>query len=101
MDQANTNNQTQIKDVALFLFDLTGIMAKPWLDAGYTCYIVDIQHASGIHQDKKIPTLFRVGADLRHGWLPPVEIVGKVAFVAAFPECTNVAISGAIHFLKK
>ena len=89
------------KDVAVFLFDLTGIMAQPWLDAGYTCYIVDIQHPSGVHQDKKEPLLFRVGADLRHGWLPPSEIVGRIAFVGAFPECTNVAVSGAAHFLNK
>ena len=90
-----------MKNVSLFLFDLTGIMAKPWLDAGYTCYIVDIQHPLGVHQDKKQPGLFKVGADLRNGWLPPSDIVGKIAFVAAFPECTNVAVSGAAHFLRK
>lgn len=33
-----------MKDAAIFLFDVTGIMARPWLDAGYECYIVDIQH---------------------------------------------------------
>lgn len=90
-----------MKDVAIFLFDLTGIMAIPWLEAGYTCYIVDIQHQIGIQQDKKNPLLFRVGADLRNGWLPPVDVVGRVAFVAAFPECTNVAVCGAKHFLSK
>lgn len=73
-------------------------MAKPWLEAGYNCYIVDIQHPVGITQDKKIPNLFRIGADLRYGWLPPVK---DIAFIAAFPECTNVAVSGAAHFLKK
>ncbi|WP_052692149.1 hypothetical protein [Teredinibacter purpureus] len=90
-----------MKDVAVFLFDLTGIMAAPWLDAGYTCYIVDIQHPMGITHDDKRPGLVKVGADLRGGWLPPSEIVGRIAFVAAFPECTNVAVSGAAHFLKK
>ncbi len=89
------------KDVAVFLFDLTGIMAGPWLEAGYTCYIVDLQHPMGITEDKKRPGLFKVGADLRHGWLPPAEIVGRIAFVGAFPECTNVAVSGARHFLNK
>jgi hypothetical protein len=31
-----------IKDVAVFLFDVSGVMAEPWLDAGYECWIVDI-----------------------------------------------------------
>lgn len=90
-----------MKDVAIFLFDLTGIMAEPWRQAGYTCYIVDLQHKAGIEEDKRRPGLFKVGADLRHGWLPPAETVGRIAFVGGFPECTNVAVSGAAHFLKK
>lgn len=90
-----------MKNIVISLFDLTGVMVNPWLDAGYTAYIVDIQHANGINQDKKQPNLFKVGADLRSGWLPPKEIIGKVAMVTAFPECTNVAVSGAAHFIKK
>lgn len=90
-----------MKDVAIFLFDLTGIMAEPWRKAGYNCYIVDIQHPMGISEDKKRPGLFKVGADLRNGWLPPSDVVGRIAFVGAFPECTNVAVSGAAHFLNK
>lgn len=86
--------------VAIFLFDLTGIMARPWLMAGYDCYIVDIQHKPGIEYDK-VKRLYKVGADLRHGWLPPVETVGRIAFVGCFPECTNTAVSGAAHFLRK
>lgn len=90
-----------MKDVVISLFDYTGIMVKPWLDAGYTCYIVDLQHKTGIHPDTKNPRLIRIGADIRHGWLPPKETVGRIAFVMSFPECTNVAVSGAVHFLKK
>ncbi len=89
------------KNVVVSLFDLTGVMVEPWLNSGYDCYIVDIQHPMGIHQDKQRPNLYRIGADLRNGWLPPAEIVGRIAFVAAFPECTNVAVSGAAHFINK
>ena len=32
---------------AIFLFDKTGNMAKPWADAGNLCYCVDIQHPKG------------------------------------------------------
>ena len=90
-----------MKNIVVSLFDLTGVMVEPWLDAGYIAYIVDIQHQPGITQDKRRPKLFRVGADLRNGWLPPREIVDNVVFLAAFPECTNTAVSGAAHFIKK
>lgn len=90
-----------MKDVAIFLFDLTGHMAQPWLDAGFTCYIVDIQHPRGCHPDSANPRLIRVGADLRNGWLPPSEIASRVAFVAAFPPCDHLAVSGARWFRGK
>ena len=93
------NNST--KDAVVSLFDLTGVMVQPWLDAGYSAYIVDIQHSNGIHQDKQQSKLFKVGADLRNGWLPPRDIVDRVAFMSAFPECTNTAVSGARHFINK
>lgn len=90
-----------IKNTIVSLFDLSATMVKPWMKAGYTAYIVDIQHKAGVHQDKQNPLLFRVGCDLRHGWLPPAEITNRIAFVAAFPECTNTAVSGARHFIDK
>lgn len=90
-----------MRDVALFLYDLTGNMAQPWLDAGYTCYLVDMQHKDGIRADKKNPRLIRVGADIRFGWQPPREIIDRVAFVAAFPPCDHVAVSGSKWFKGK
>lgn len=35
-----------MQDVVVSLFDLTGSMVKPWIDVGYTAYIVDIQHST-------------------------------------------------------
>lgn len=90
-----------MKDIAIFLYDLNGVTAGPWLEAGYTCYIVDIQHRKGIHQDKKNPRLYRVGADVKGGWLPPRDIIERCAFFAAFPPCDHVATSGAKHFKGK
>ena len=87
--------------IVVSLFDLTGVMVDPWLDAGYTAYIVDIQHKSGTHRDNKRPNLFKVGADLRNGWLPPRDILDNVVFMSSFPECTNTAVSGAAHFINK
>lgn len=37
-----------MKDVALFLYNLTDNMAQPWIDAGYRVVMVDMQHPPGI-----------------------------------------------------
>ena len=84
-----------MRGVALFLFDKTGSMARPWAEAGYTCYCVDIQHPAGARRDGNIVW---VGADI-HRWLPP--IAERIAFVAAFPPCTHLAVSGARWFKGK
>lgn len=86
----------------IFLFDLTGIMAKPWLDAGYECYIVDTQHpvayaTGGITSEGR---LHKVHWDLTKPWLCPVP-KEHIAFVAAFPPCDHLAVSGARWFSGK
>jgi hypothetical protein len=80
--------------VMLSLCDRTGVMCRPWADAGYICLAVDIQHEPGVTIDGNI---WKVGADLRT-WLPPLA---DYAFVAAFPPCTNLAVSGARWFRDK
>ena len=89
------------KPAAVFLYDFTGIMAEPWRKAGYDCYIVDRQHKEGIYEDPQRPGLFKVGAELRTGWNLEPGIAERVCFLGSFPECTNVAVSGAAHFKKK
>lgn len=32
------------KPIVISLFDCSGVMVEPWLDAGCECFIVDIQH---------------------------------------------------------
>ena len=80
------------KRIMISLFDRTTIMAQPWADAGYDCYAVDLQHRRLSHREGNI---IRVGANV-HRWLPP--ITGKICFLAAFPPCTYVALSGARWF---
>lgn len=81
------------------LCDYTGIMAKPWVDAGYKAVLVDPQHQEGIHTDGNIT---RIGHVIDH----PVtwnylRNLDDVVFVAGFPPCTDVAVSGAAHFERK
>lgn len=74
--------------IVLSLCDRTGNMVQPWLEAGYRCVIVDIQHEPGIRQDG---LLYRVGCDVATYAPPPAVIV------FAFPPCTHLANSGNKH----
>ena len=90
------------KDIAIFLFDVSGRMAEPWLRAGYECWIVDLQHpvayeTGGITREGK---LVKVHADLTRPWLPPVDR-NRIAFVGAFPPCDHVSVAGARWFSGK
>lgn len=79
---------------ALFLFDHSTIMAKPWAEAGYTCYCVDIKHPAG---ETKEGNIIKIGADIEH-WIPPYI---QFAFACAFTPCTDVAVTGARWFKAK
>lgn len=83
----------------VFLFDVTGNMAKPWADAGHPCLIVDIQHKPGIRMIA--PNVYAMWADLRQGFELPQGWHGPLDFVAAFPPCDHLAVSGARWFKGK
>jgi hypothetical protein len=86
--------------IAIFLCDITGKMAEPWLAAGYHCVLVDPQHPAGVHTDGLVT---RIG-DIIIGctdFLGAVIRTGRVAFVMGFPPCTDVAVSGSRWFAAK
>jgi hypothetical protein len=80
--------------IVLSMCDRTGVMVQPWLDVGYECWIVDMQHGPGVHRDGR---LVRVGGDVTR-WLPP-RCEYRIVF--GFPPCTNLATSGARWFRDK
>lgn len=86
------------KDVVISLYDFTGNMVKPWADAGYTCYCIDIQHS--IRNRKKEGNIYYMWGDVRT-WLPPSVVVKRIAMIFAFPPCTHVTVSGARDFMSK
>lgn len=86
--------------IVVFLYDKTGNAARPWIEAGYSALIVDLQHKPGLHTDDG--RLFKLGCDLRSGFSMPVELQHmRVAFSAAFPPCDHLAVSGARWFKGK
>lgn len=85
--------QQSQRGVVLSLCDKSGIMVKPWADAGFDCLCVDIAHEE-TRQEGRITYL---QADIRT-WLPPPQ---HYAIVFAFPPCTDLAASGAAWFQDK
>ena len=86
--------------ICLSLFDVTGVMLRPWLDAGYDCHLFDIQHPGGpqLRDDGMVVW----GVDLANsGFLLEWFEQENVAFVSCFPPCTHLAVSGARWFKGK
>lgn len=82
------------ENIVISCFDVTGNMVKPWAEAGFSCYCIDLQHPQGETRQGRI---IYVGADMRD-WLPPFR---SIRFAAFFPPCTDVAVSGARWFKDK
>jgi len=88
----------------IFLYDYTGIMPQPWLDAGYECWCFDGQHKEGIERNElhvKVGMWFDAYRTSEHVEQIKNIVGDEVVFVFGFPECTNLAVSGAAHFSKK
>jgi hypothetical protein len=79
------------------LFDRTGVMVAPWVASGYRAVCVDARHEGTFEREG----VRYVGADMLD-WVPHRDIaVQGVAFVAAFPPCDHLAVSGSRWFRGK
>jgi hypothetical protein len=87
-----------MKDTVLCLCDYTGNFARPWVEAGYRAILVDPQH-DGSTFDYGVQcwafTVDDVVDEIGARWLD------RLAFVAAFPPCTDLSVSGARWFEAK
>lgn len=81
----------------LSLCDLTGNFVQPWIDAGYKAILVDPQH--GItHQDGPV---LKVAATVLEALPLIADHLDELVFVAGWPPCTDMAVSGARWFESK
>lgn len=88
---------------AIFLFDYTGLVAQPWLAAGYECWSFDGQHEGHTLEGKhhKVQMWFDPYQTKKHVQ-DIIALVGKgVTFVFGFPPCDDLAVSGNAHLAKK
>lgn len=89
---------------AIFLYDYTGLMARPWLDAGYECWLFDGQHPEGVTREGN---LVKVGMwfdpyKLREQAIEIADMLGEgVVHIFSFPECTHLTNAGSGSWAKK
>jgi hypothetical protein len=88
-----------VKGVVISLCDLTGHMVQPWVDAGFRAVLVDPQHGTSSN-DGRVERIAGTVLDAapRLGEIMRGE---RVVFVAGFPPCTDVAVSGSRWFATK
>lgn len=86
-------------NVVISLCDLTGNFVKPWVEEGFHAILVDPQHGSSRTEGPIIKLAQTVGDALP--WLAAFIVKREVAFVAGFPPCTDMAVSGARWFESK
>ena len=92
------------RQVVVALCNITDHMVAPWLDAGYSAVLVDPQHDG--HQVEPHPGggyVLKLAATVE-GAMPVLAWLlanCTVVFVAGFPPCTDMAVSGARWFAAK
>lgn len=87
------------RGTAIFLCDVSGIAAQPWINAGYRAVLVDPQHFWSTNDgrvEKLACTVLEAMPRLSN-----IIRTENVVFVLGFPPCTDVAVSGARWFSAK
>lgn len=90
------------RGTVLSLCDLTGHFVQPWLEADYDAILVDPQH--GLAGDAIVDGPVTAMAETVETAMPYIVDLlqsGSLVFVAAFPPCTDMAVSGARWFADK
>lgn len=95
------------RKTVIFLYEFLGGMARPWLEAGFDCWLFDGKHDAGVSHSVQSngAKLYKVGM-----WFKPddirktvTDIVGQVfahepsadtRLVFGFPECTYLTVTG-------
>lgn len=95
------------KPVMISLCDYTGVMARPWAEAGVICLCIDTQHSIRATRGRRHKVEhFESGGQIHflygdaRSWKPTdfdreFHKKYQIVFVACFPVCTNLTASGA------
>jgi len=83
------------------LCDLTGHMVQPWVEAGFDAILIDPQHVVSRFEGRVYKFAGTVEDFLNDPGMAAIVRSGRVALVASFPPCTDMAVSGARWFAAK
>lgn len=88
-----------MKNVYVSLCDITLNGCVPWIEAGYEVFAVDPQHGTTTTTDG----VTRFAGTIEDAMPSLGELIreNRVAFVAGYPPCTDMAVSGARWFRTK
>ena len=89
-----------MRDTVISLCDITGHFVEPWVQGGYNAILVDPQHPEGVTFDGAVTRIGRI-IDHPDTWEHLRSVLHRIAFVAGFPPCTDVAVSGSRWFEDK
>lgn len=88
-----------MKEIVISLCDYSCHFVRPWAEAGYECWCVDLQHPQGCQiEHVGNGAIIRVGADVRT-WIPPLG--RRCVFCAHWTPCDDLAVSGARWLAEK
>ncbi len=96
----NVNN----RPLMVSLCDFTGKMVAPWLEHGIDAVIVDPQHAKTtdeLMQSGAVLTRISAIIDSDEVYAFLRNNLQRIVFLAGFPPCTDLAVSGARWFAHK
>ena len=86
----------------LSLYDFTGEAVKPWAQMGFKCVCFDTQHSRVVPRVEG--NISYIYADLYDTTVLSeiaIEYMGIAKFLMAWPDCTDMAVSGSKHFERK
>ena len=91
------------------LFDGSGLMGQPWAERGYQVYCINSERADhGVYKDARVehPLIKYINYHIEPEddlWMNfwKAGAVLKPGIILAFPPCTDLASSGAVHFARK
>lgn len=89
-----------LRDLVVSMCDLSGIFVEPWIKGGYRAILIDPQHPEGVTEEGPLIKVGRV-VDHPETWEVLRWAYGRSVFVAGFPVCTDLAVSGANRFPEK
>lgn len=82
----------------ILLFEHTGLAAKPFIGAGLSVCMIDMQNT---HPNSYVPEAVQYDWNILKRERDVIRLCKGARLLFGMPPCTDLAVSGAKHFAKK